>query len=130
MTSPYVPDDLLRSFEQHVEQQTQRALQLSNQIEQSTTTLESPGGEVRVTVDSTGGLAGLRFGGSGERLSLERLAELVLDTSRRAQAQMATMMSGLVSEVYGAGSATAEFVSNAYTERFPAPPQPEGGDRR
>jgi len=81
MTSPYVPDDLLRSFEQHVEQQTQRALQLSNQIEQSTTTLESPGGEVRVTVDSTGGLAGLRFGGSGERLSLERLAELVLDTS-------------------------------------------------
>ncbi|HEV7899835.1 MAG TPA: YbaB/EbfC family nucleoid-associated protein [Planosporangium sp.] len=126
----FVPEDLLRSFELRVEEQTQQAQRLSAQMQQSTATVESPDGEVTVTVDSTGGLSDLRFRSPAERLPLERLATLVLDTSRRAQAEMARKMSELVSEMYGSGSATAEFVSNAYAERFPSPPASEREERR
>jgi hypothetical protein len=57
------PEDLLRSFELRVQEQTDRALELSQRMQQSMTMAESPGGEVRVAVDSTGGLAELRPAG-------------------------------------------------------------------
>jgi hypothetical protein len=123
----FAPDDLLRSFELRAAEQAARARRLSARMEQSAATVESPGGEVTLTVDSTGGLADLRFGAAAERLSLDRLAVLVLDTSRRAQAEIAKTMGDLVSEAYGADSATAAFVTGAYAERFG--PQPSGPER-
>lgn len=124
------PEDLLRSFELRAVEQAERAQELSRRIERSSTTVESPGGEVRLTVDSTGGLSALDFGGGAERLSLDRLAELVLQTSRAAQARLAASMGELVSEVYGPGSPTASFVAEAYAERFPTPEEENGSDRR
>jgi DNA-binding protein YbaB len=121
----FVPDDLLRSFELRAEEQAAQARRLSARIEQSTATAESPDGEVTVTVDSTGGLAGLRFDAAAERLPLDRLAALVLDTSRRAQAKIAKQVGDLVSETYGLGSPTADFVSGAYAERFGGEPDGE-----
>jgi hypothetical protein len=114
----FVPEDLLRSFELRAEEQAAQARRLSARIEQSAATVESPGGEVTVTVDSTGGLAGLRFGAAAERLALDRLAALVLETSRRAQAEIAKQVGDLVSDAYGLGSPTAAFVSDAYANRF------------
>src|SRR5689334_9411234 len=103
----FVSDDLLRSFELRAEEQAAQARRLSARIEQSTATAESTGGEVTVTVDSTGGLAALRFGAAAERLPLDRLAALVLETSRRAQAEIAKQVGDLVSDTYGLGSPTA-----------------------
>lgn len=123
------PEDLFRSFEHRVQQNVERAQQLSERMQDRTATVASPGGEVRVTVDSTGGLAGLQFGPAAQRLSLDRLAGLVLQTSQRAQAQLAAAMSELVGELYGDGSETARFVSEAYTERFPTVERDNGGER-
>jgi len=126
------PEDLLRSFELQAMEQAERAQLLSRRLEQNAVTVQSPGGEVRVTVDSTGGLAGLQFGAPAREMPLERLAEVVLATSRRAQATLADSMGELVSQVYGPGSATADFVAQTYAERFPtpAPAADEDGERR
>ena len=121
----FVPEDLLRSFELRAEEQAAQARRLSARIEQSTAAVESPGGEVTVTVDSTGGLADLRFGAAAERLALDRLAALVLETSCRAQAEIAKQVGDLVSDTYGLGSPTAAFVSGAYADRFGGEPEGE-----
>jgi DNA-binding protein YbaB len=124
------PEDLLRSFELRAAEHAERAQLLSRRLEQNSVTVRSPDGEVRVTVDSTGGLAGLRFGRAAGDVPLDRLADLVLETSRRAQAELAASMGELVSELYGPGSDTATFVSRTYAERFPAPDEEETGDQR
>ncbi|GAA2464887.1 YbaB/EbfC family nucleoid-associated protein [Winogradskya humida] len=124
-----VPDDLLHSFELKAMEQAERAQLLSRRIEQNVATVESPGGEVRLTVDSSGGLAGLNFGSAAERLPLERLGELVLRTSRQAQARLAESMNDLISDVYGRDSETARFVARTYAERFPESQDDEGSGR-
>lgn len=82
------PEGMLRSFEQRVREQTQHAQQLSMHIQRPTVAVESPGGEVRVTVDEAGGLVNLRFGAAAERVSLDRLAELVVGMSKQAQGKL------------------------------------------
>ena len=124
-------EDLLRSFELRAAEQAERAQLLSRRLARNSTMVESPDGAVRVVVDSTGGLADLRFGRAAREVPLDRLAELVLTTSKRAQAELADSMGELVSQVYGPGSDTATFVSQAYAERFPAPaPDDEDRDQR
>ena len=126
----WAQEDLLRSFEVRAAEQAERAQLLSRQLERNSTTVESPDGAVRVTVDSTGGLADLQFSRAAEDLPLERLSALVLATSRQAQAQLAASMGELVSQLYGPGSDTATFVWQTYAERFPAPdPDPSDEDR-
>lgn len=94
------PDGMLRSFEMRVQEQAQ---QVSLRTRKSALAVESPGGEVRVTVDSDGGLVGLRFGAAAERVSLDRLAELVVGMSKQAQGKLAQATAG--SPVSGEGSA-------------------------
>jgi hypothetical protein len=124
------PEDLLRSFELRAAEHAERAQLLSRRLEQNSTMVESPDGLVRVTVDSTGGLSGLQFGRGARELPLDRLAELVLATSRQAQARLAASMGELVAELYGPGSETANFVTETYAQRFPAPDDDQGGDQR
>lgn len=117
-----MPEDWIRSFELQAEEQVARSLELSRRLETHTVSASSPDGEVRLTVDSSGGLASITFGAEARGLPLDELASLVLTTSRQAQAQLAKAMAEVATEVMGAGSETASFVSNAYRERFPEPP--------
>lgn len=123
------PDDWIRSFELQAAEQVARSRELSRRLETHTVSASSPEGEVRLTVDSSGGLASLTFGVNARDLPLEELASLVIRTSRRAQAQLATSMSEVASQVLGQGSDTAQFVGNAYRERFPEPPDNGEGRR-
>ncbi|MEU4220753.1 YbaB/EbfC family nucleoid-associated protein [Actinoplanes sp. NPDC026623] len=118
---PLDPDDMLRSFEMRVESQTRRALQLSAELEAAEVTVRSAGGELTVSVNSAGGLADLEFHPEADSLSREELAQLVLVTSRRAQAKLADRVGELVSSMYGSDSSTAAFVADAYASRYPAP---------
>lgn len=117
---PLDPADMIRSLEARVEEQKQRALQVSAELEAAAVTLRSPGGEVTVRVDSTGGLADLRFHPESDALSRDELARLVLATSRRAQSGLAERVSAIVSGTYGGGSDTAAFITDAYASRYPA----------
>lgn len=116
---PIDPEDIIDDFQARVGQRTQQALDFSAQLEQVEATVRSAGGEVTVRVDSAGGLVDLRFHAPSETLSRDELAALVLATSRRAQTELAEQVSRLVAGVYGSGSGTAAFVTQAYASRYP-----------
>jgi DNA-binding protein YbaB len=117
---PLDPDEMISSFQARVEGRTQQALQLSAELETAAVTARSDGGEVTVRVDSAGGLADLQIHPESDGLSRDELARLVLTTSRRAQARLAEQVSAIVSGMYGAGSGTAAFITDAYSSRYPA----------
>lgn len=117
---PLDPEDVMLSFQARVEEQTQRALRLSAELEAAEVSQRSEGGEVTVRVNSAGGLAGLEFHPAADRVSRDELARLVLDTSRRAQARLADRVGELVAGLYGPGSGTAAMVTGAYAEKYPA----------
>ncbi len=124
------PEDVLAGWEQRVAQQSALTAELSQRIENARASAESRGGEVAVTVDSSGGLAELSLSERAMRLSAGELAALVLDTSRRAQARLAQQVNEVVGGLYGADSSTAAFIGGAYAEKFPQPHDDEDGERR
>jgi DNA-binding protein YbaB len=130
MSMSQSPEDLLRSFELQATEHAERARELGERIEQISAAVQSAGGEVRVTVDSTGGLSSLTFGSPARGIALDQLAELVMQSSRQAQARLAASIGELVSQIYGPGSETANFVSRTYAERFPTPEANEDGKSR
>jgi DNA-binding protein YbaB len=115
------PESVLQSFEARVAEQTQRALTLSSALEAAEVTVRSEGGEVTVTVNSAGGLADLEFHAAADKVSRAELASLVLSTSRRAQAKLATQVAELTASLYGASSGTAALITDAYSSRYPQP---------
>lgn len=125
------PDDVLAGWQHRMEQQTSLTMELSRRMENTQTFAESSGGEVVVTVDSSGGLAQLQLNDQSMRMLPRDLAALILETSRRAQAKLAKQMVEVVEGLYGAESATAAFIGGTYTDRFPGQPGgDEQGDRR
>jgi DNA-binding protein YbaB len=123
-------DEWLRDWEQRIDDHSRRVQQLSHDIQAATVTCESRGGEVVVTVDSSGGLADLRLTDRAARLSLEDLTNVIMGTSRRAQAQMAKRMHEMAAGVLGPDSETAGFISSVYAEKFPEQPEDDGRGAR
>lgn len=123
------PDYAIDDWAARAERQAARTVELSERLQQVRAFAESRGGEVVVTVDQSGGLADIGLDERAMRLSPSELGELILTTSRRAQARLAEQVNGMVSSLYGAGSETASFIGRTYSDRFPEP-QDEDGDRR
>ena len=82
-----------------------------------------------MTVDHSSGLADLRLSDQAMRLSAGELAQLILATSRQAQAVLARRVADLVAELYGAQSQTAAFVGGTYAAQFPEPVADEDEER-
>ncbi|AEV81541.1 hypothetical protein ACWT_0528 [Actinoplanes sp. SE50] len=114
-------DDPMRSFQARVEESAQRTLRFSAALEAIEATGRAPGGEVSVRVNSAGGLADLRFHPEADRLSLDELARLVVETTHRAQGRLAEHVGELVASVYGSDSGTAALINEAYAKRYPKP---------
>jgi hypothetical protein len=124
-------DAVLRDIERRIEQQLAQAEQFRSRVEATTVTVESPGGEAIVTVNSSGGLEGLELTDEAMRLPRDELAQVILMTSRQAQVRLAERMAELAAGIYGAGSETADFISSAYAEQLPSPAEEvdRGGGR-
>jgi hypothetical protein len=121
---------LVAGWEQRVEEQAALSAELSRRMQQASATVDSDDGAAAVTVDYSGGLADLRLTERAMRLSPGELAEVILATSRRAQAKMAQEMTAVVQGMYGSGSQTASFIAGAYAEQFPEPPDEQERGRR
>ncbi|GAB1688679.1 YbaB/EbfC family nucleoid-associated protein [Krasilnikovia sp. M28-CT-15] len=127
---PLDPDDVVDDWARRIEQQTALTTELSERLQGSKASAESPGGEATVTVDHSGGLADLRLSARAMQLSPDELAEIILATSRRAQAKLAQQVTDLVSGLYGAGSETAAFIGGTYAAQFPEPDDQDEADTR
>ncbi|WP_164842232.1 YbaB/EbfC family nucleoid-associated protein [Actinoplanes solisilvae] len=125
------PDYAIEDWAARVQHQSSLTTELSERLQQARATSESHGGDVTVTVDHTGGLAELRLTDQAMRRSAGELSEIILATSRRAQARLAKDIEAMVNTLYGAGSETASFIGGTYAERFPELGEPdEERDRR
>jgi len=122
------PEAAIADWAARGERQAALTAELGERLQQTQASAESRGGEVAVTVDHAGGLAGLRLSERAMRLSPTELGELILATSRRAQATLAQQVADIVGGVFGAGSETAAFIGNTYAEQFPEPDD-EGEER-
>lgn len=117
---PQDPEDLLADWRWRIQQQTESTLELSSRMRQVDATAASPGGDVTVTVDHSGGLSALTLTDEAMRLYPDELAQLIMDTARRAQSRLAENMAELVAGIYGSDSATTSFIADTYAEQFPA----------
>ena len=117
-------NDLLHGFERRIEEQLDRAERLKAAMNEVRVTAQSRQGDLQVTVDSTGALAGLRLSQESMRRSPQELAGEILGVTRSAQASLADRMRQVTAEVLGRDSETARFVADAYAEQF-APEQRE-----
>ncbi|MGX6605222.1 YbaB/EbfC family nucleoid-associated protein [Micromonosporaceae bacterium Da 78-11] len=124
------PEDAVDDWAARAERQTALTVELSERLQQARASAESRGGEVAVTVDHSGGLADIGLSEQAMRLSARELSEMVLATSRRAQAKLAEQVNDLVGALYGAGSETASFIGQTYSEQFPEPADEDKDEER
>ena len=127
---PLDPEGVLADWQRRVEQQSTLTTELSTRLQAVTASAESPGSEAVVTVDQSGGLAGLRLSDRAMRLSPVELADVILAASRRAQARLAQQVTDLVAVLYGSGSDTAAFIGGTYAAQFPEPDDEDEEDAR
>ena len=123
------PEDAIEDWAVRAERQAALTAELGERLQQQRASAESTGGEVDLTVDHSGGLAGLRLTDRAMRLAPDALAEMILATSRRAQAKLAERVSEMVGSIYGAGSETASWIGGAYAEQFPEPDEDDDEER-
>jgi hypothetical protein len=122
-------EGMLRQFEAGIDEQLAQADRLRSAMESVQATNEVRDGAIAVTVDSSGGLAGLRLSAAALKLAPDELADEILACAKGAQASLVAKMSQAVSGVLGADSETAGFVTQAYAANFGTEDEPDDPDR-
>lgn len=95
----------------------QKAETAKARLRELAATLTSPDGAATVTVNASGALQRLSFGAKARDLPLEQLANVVLNTARRAQVQAAQQMTDIMAPIIGTDSDAMKFLE----EQFPKP---------
>ncbi|MFG3340328.1 YbaB/EbfC family nucleoid-associated protein [Glycomyces sp. NPDC048151] len=94
------PEEIMQDLEQRVTAMQEQAGRAEEALAASETTLASDDRAVTVTVNAGGSLTGLRFSNEAKHMSGTGLADLVLDTYRRAVEESgqktAAIMTGLL----------------------------------
>jgi DNA-binding protein YbaB len=109
------PEEIMQDLDRRValiQEQAGRAEQL---LAESETTLASDDGAVTVTVNAGGNLTGLRFSAEARKMSANTLADLVLDTYRRAAEESGRNTSAIMSGMLG-GDSEAMSVIQGFTQ--------------
>lgn len=86
---------------------------LQEKMAEATTRVESEEGEVAVTVNVGGALENIEFANSTKHLSGAMLAQMVMETYRRAATEASRKATELMTETFGADSQTAAFLRQA-----------------
>jgi DNA-binding protein YbaB len=114
------PEEIMQDLDRRValiQEQASRAEQL---LTESATTMVSDEGAVTVTVNAGGALTGLRFSTEARKMSANGLADLVLDTYRRAAEESGRNTAAIMSDMLG-GDSEAMSVLQSFTD---APREP------
>ena len=78
------------------------------------------GGDIAVTVSSSGNVTGLELDDRALSLGGEELAMEILRTIRRAQDRLAEQVEAVVADTVGVGTETGKAVLDGFTQRFRA----------
>lgn len=114
------PKQLVDSYTQDVSQLAARAAEAREQIRQLAGTASSQDGAVTVMVNGGGALQSLAFGPAADEMPRARLADMVMTTARRAQAQASQQILAIMEPLVGADSDAMRFVE----EQIPSAEMP------
>jgi DNA-binding protein YbaB len=115
------PKQIVDSYTQDVSDLAARAAEAREQIRHLAGTASSQDGAVTVTVNGGGALQRLSFGPAADQLPRVRLAEMVMATARRAQAQASQQILAIMTPLVGEDSDAMRFVE----EQIPPSVLPE-----
>jgi len=125
-------EEWLESWTASVNEQAQRAAQLSSRVAALTGAAESNDGSIRVTVGASGQVEKLELDDRVQRLAGEELARQILAVMRKAQARLSAQVTDEVQATVGADTETGRAVIHSFDARFPQQSdddEPEGGAR-
>ena len=121
-------EEWVDSFERSARERAAVAQDLSAGVAGLSVTAEGAGGAVRVTVSGSGAVTDLRLEPEVEGWAASEIAERVLWTMRRAQAQLADEVRAVAARTVGLESESGRAVVASFGDRFPVPePEPEPG---
>ena len=132
MTTPdSMPDptklaDDLKAWAQGLQQQAERYGELQSRLDATSVTRTSPDGVARVTVDSKGVPTELTITDRGRGLEPRELSAALMDTMRRAQAQLRDTVAVLTADTVGDDGPGADIVAG-YRDQFPDPEDESSG---
>ncbi|MCP2164031.1 YbaB/EbfC family nucleoid-associated protein [Goodfellowiella coeruleoviolacea] len=112
------PEKWLADFEQRIEDMRTKSAELEEGIANSSVTVSSPDGSVRVTVAPNGSLQSLDLGHRACDLGPGRLTELIMQSVRKAQAQAAHKVAEVFAPLGGGTEAMQLF-----NQFLPQPPE-------
>lgn len=115
------PKQIVDSYTQDVSDLAARAVEAREQIRHLAGTASSQDGAVTVTVNGGGALRSLTFGPAADQVPRTRLAEMVMATARRAQAQASQQILAIMAPLVGEDSDAMRFVE----EQIPPAHLPE-----
>jgi DNA-binding protein YbaB len=122
---PDIADDAeewVRSWSASVSEKAAAAQSLSDQVSRLTATASDPEQLVTVTVDGSGCVAGLHLDQRAGRLEMDRLAEVIVRTMRKAQSHLTEQVTSIAEQTVGIDSATGRAVVSSFEVRFPSEP--------
>jgi DNA-binding protein YbaB len=115
------PKQIVDSYTQDVTSLAARAAEARERIRHLAGTASSQDGAVTVTVNGGGALSSLSFGPAADHVPRSRLADLVMATARRAQAQASQQIIAIMTPLVGEDSDAMRFVE----EQIPPADVPE-----
>lgn len=95
------PEEIMQDLENRVAVIQEQAGRAEQALASSETTLASDEGAVTITVNAGGALTGLRFSNEAKHMSGTGLADLVLDTYRRAVEESGQKTAAIMSDLLG-----------------------------
>lgn len=118
---PDEAQEWVRSWTAQVSAQARAAAELSDRVSTVTASAVGARGAVRVTVAASGVVTALELADRVQRMPGAELAEAIMATIARAQAQLAGQVASAVRDTVGADSETGRAVVASYAARFPEP---------
>jgi DNA-binding protein YbaB len=115
------PKQIVDSYTQDVSAIAARAAEARERIRHLAGTASSQDGAVTVTVNGGGALRSLSFGPAADQVPRVRLAEMVMATAQRAQAQASQQILAIMTPLVGENSDAMRFVE----EQIPPSVLPE-----
>ena len=122
---PEAANRLIDNWESSLKERAAQAKSFADQGAGVTVTARDPDGIVEVTVDSTGAVTALNLSERIRKQPAVEVADLILATMRKAQAQLSRRMAEVAAETMGGDSDVTRAVVASYEKRFPATPPEE-----
>jgi DNA-binding protein YbaB len=118
--APDAAEDWIRSWSASISERAAATQSLADQVARLTVSASGPDRTITVTVDGSGGMTDLRLASEAGGRDMERLAEEIMRTMRRAQAALAERVAAIAEQTVGSDSETARTVVSSFERRFPA----------